>query len=427
MTINFKLATSGLLLAALLTAASAQAATVITPAFGQTRPASTAPASQTLPQGEGRSQYPPPPWPAEALAKDGQGEGQGGDGGKPFVPASSSAHRPEAPTGPALVYGDRVLSEDTAWRGEILVEGVLVVAPQATLSVEPGTTVRFRRKGAQAPLLVVQGRLVAAGTRETPVLFTSSFVEPTPGDWQGILFLGSEKKNQLENCRIEGAETGLEALFSNVTLKAVFVDQAGTGMRFQDTLVVVDGGGASNCDTGLQLTESEATLRNLSLVANRQGLTAQRSSVYLSDANLSGNRAAAFSADSSRVKVQGGALLGNGSGATLLDCEGSVTGTKLANNREFGLSLTSSRVKVSGNVISGNGSNGIVVFGGAAVAWDNAIYQNAGYDLYHAGVEEFRAPANWWGEGVPKIFDNGGRGRVLYQPVLAARPAPQAR
>jgi hypothetical protein len=320
-----------------------------------------------------------------------------------------------------------VLVEDTVWRGEVLVEGVLAVAPQATLSVEPGTVVRFRRKEAQAPLLVVQGRLVAVGTRENPVLFTSNFAAPAPGDWQGILLLGSEKKNQLENCRIEGAETGIDAIFSSLSLKGVWVERAGTGMRFQDTVVTMDAGGASSCDTALRFSESEATLRSPSLTGNRQGLIAQRSSIYLLEGNLSGNQAAAFIGDSSRVKIQGGALLANGSGVTLTGCEGSISGAKLAKNREFGLSLATSRVKVTGNVISGNGNNGVIVADGAAVAWDNAIFENAGYDLYHAGVEEFRAPANWWGGGEPKIYDNGGRGRVLYLPVLAARPQPPQR
>jgi hypothetical protein len=338
------------------------------------------------------------------------------------APVPEPVRRAEAARNATLVYGDQVLNEDTVWRGEILVEGVLAVAPQATLSVEPGTVVRFRRKGAQAPTLVIQGRIVAVGTKDAPVLFTSNFAAPAPGDWQGILLLGSEKKNQLENCRIEGAETGIEALFSNLTLKGVRAERAVTGMKFQDALVVMDGGGVSECDTALRFSESEATLRNLTLTGNRRGISALRSSIYLLDGILSGNQSVAFFGDSCKVKIQGGAQLGNGSGLMLLGSEGSVTGVKLMKNREFGLSLAASRVKVSGCVISGNGNNGLIAADGAAVVWDNAIYENAGYDLYYAGVEEFRAPANWWGGAVPKIYDNGGRGHVLYAPILVARP-----
>src|SRR5665647_1626261 len=77
--------------------------------------------------------------------------------GRPATPAAGEARRAEASFHPAVVYGNRLLSEDTVWRGEVLVEGVVAVAPQATLSIEPGTVVRFRRRGAQAPLIVVQG------------------------------------------------------------------------------------------------------------------------------------------------------------------------------------------------------------------------------------------------------------------------------
>ena len=333
------------------------------------------------------------------------------------VPAAEPLPRGEAPFSPALVYADRVLSEDTVWRGEVLVEGAVTVAPQATLSVEPGTVVRFRRKGAGAPLLVVEGRIVVTGTRETPVLFTSAFAVAAPADWQGIMLLGSEKKNVLENCRIEGAQTGLDALFSSVTLKNVRAERATVGMRFQDSLVVMDAGGAYQSDTGLSFSESEATLREVSVAGNRMGVLARESSVYLFEPNLSGNQAAAFTCDACRVKIQGGVILGNGSGVTLLASEGTVTGAKLTKNRDYGLSLTASRIRVSGNQISGNGKNGMIVFDGSSVAWNNSIYENAGYDLFNAGIEEFRAPGNWWGATGPKIFDNAGRGKILYNPI----------
>lgn len=337
-------------------------------------------------------------------------------------PAPEPVARSEAPLNPNLIYADRILSEDTLWRGEILVEGAVTVAPQATLTIEPGTVVRFRRQGAQAPLLVVQGRIVAAGTKETPVLFTSNFALPAAADWQGVMILGSEKKNILENCRIEGAQTALEALFSTVTLKNVRAERSGTGMRFQDTLVAMDAGGVFDCDTGLSFSESEATLRNISVEGNRLGILAKRSSVYLFEASFSGNKDAAFSGDNCRVKIQGGDVASNGSGVTLFQCEGSVTGAKLVKNREYGLSLTASRIRVSANQISGNGNNGLIVFDASSVAWDNAIFENAGYDLYNAGTEEFRAPGNWWGSLGPKIFDNAGRGKVSYAPPLNAMP-----
>lgn len=342
------------------------------------------------------------------------------------VPAAAPAAAPapvrvEAPFKPQLSYADKLLSEDTVWRGEVLVEGAVTVAPQATLTVQPGTVVRFRKTEGREALLLVQGRIVASGTKDEPIRFTSGFAAPAAGDWQGVTLLGSEKRNLLENCRIEGAKVALEALFSNLNLKGVRAERSGTGMHFQDALLVMEGGGASDCDTGLSLWNSEATLRGPNLVGNRLAVSARKSSVYLQDGSLAMNRSA-FSADNCRLKVTGGAVLDNGRGVTLFESEGEVSGMKIARNSDYGLSLTGSRVRVSGNLITGNGHEGIMVFDGAGVAWDNTISGNAGHDIYNAGVEEFRAPNNFWGEGGAKIFDNGGHGKVSTVPQLKTAP-----
>ncbi|UPU37185.1 right-handed parallel beta-helix repeat-containing protein [Geomonas paludis] len=337
------------------------------------------------------------------------------------APAAAAPQRAEAPFKPQISYGDQVLAEDTVWRGEVLVQGAVTVAAQATLTVEPGTVVRFKKSEGRNATLLVQGRIVAAGTKEDPVRFTSSFATSAAGDWLGITLLGSEKKNVLENCRIDGAQTGLEALFSNLTLKGVRAERCAVGMRFQDALVQMEAGGASDCDAGLVFANSEATLRSLNLIGNRVGISAQKSSLYLQDGSLAMNRSA-LSCDGCRVKLAGGAVLDNGRGVTLLESEGSVSGMKLARNSDYGISLTTSRVRVEGNLITGNGTQGMLVFDGAGVAWDNIISGNSGHDIYNAGTEEFRAPNNFWGESGPRIFDNGGRGKVGVVPQLKTAP-----
>ena len=333
----------------------------------------------------------------------------------PSPAAPLTARGGEASFAPQLSYGDVVLNEDTVWKKEVLVEGAVTVAPQATLTVEPGTVVRFRKGKGGEPVLLVEGRIDATGTKESPIRFTSSFATPTAADWHGITILGSEKNNVFENCRIDGAKIGIEALFARVALKGVRAERSVTGMRFQDTLVTMEGGGASDCDTGMSLAQSEATLRGVSLFGNRLAIGARQSSVYLQDGSLTMNRSA-FTCDNCRLKLAGGEVLDNGRGVTLTESEGSVTGVKLSKNTDYGLSLTGARVRVSDNAITGNGQEGILVFDGAAVAWGNVIEGNVGYDVYNAGVEEFRAPANRWGTSGPKIYDNGGLGKVNVTP-----------
>ncbi|UFS70330.1 right-handed parallel beta-helix repeat-containing protein [Geomonas sp. RF6] len=322
----------------------------------------------------------------------------------------------------AATYRERVISEDTVWRGEVKVEGAVAIASQATLRIEPGTVVRFRRGASSAGVLMVQGRLVAVGTAEAPILFAGSAPRAQGGEWQGIMLLGTEKKNLLEQCRIEGASTGVEILYSSATLKKVSATQCRTGAVVQDSFVTMDGCAFSGCDTGVSLRESEVENYRGTFSGNGQGIVARGGSLYLSEAEISGNRGTALFGINARLKITGGSVSDNGSGFFLSGCEGVISGMKVSASREMALALSHSRMRITGNEITRNGGTGIWVDDGSAVAWGNAIFQNGGHDLYNAGSEEFRAPGNWFGGGEPKVFENEGRGRVILAPILGARP-----
>ncbi len=335
---------------------------------------------------------------------------------------------------PDFSYHDAILTEDVTWRGEVRVEGVVTIAPQTTLTVEQGTIVRFGREGdttGHDAFLLVYGRVAALGTREKPILFSSHFAQPMAGDWQGIAMLGSEKKNLLENCRVEGAETGLDTSYSTVTLKNVHFSRCGTGARLRDSVVSAAGGGANGCITGLHLMDSEVEISDAAISGNRQGVVADGSSLYLAGGTVSRNDLDALKTADSRIRIAGGSFTANGTGLTLVSSQGSVTGARIAGNAGHGIVLADSRVKVHGNEIAGNGGAGIIVEDGKGGAWGNSIFANGEYDLVNKGTEEFRAMGNWWGAVDlsmigKRIYDrqmDSGRGRVFYLPVLAAKPA----
>lgn len=340
-----------------------------------------------------------------------------------------------SPGTPDFSYRDATLTEDVTWHGEVLVEGGVTVSPQATLTVEAGTVVRFRTASgdrSSAAVLLIQGRILVSGTNEKPVLFTSGYEEPRSGDWQGIVLLASEKKNLIEHCQVEGAETGLDASFSRFTMNNALFVKCRTGVRGQDSLLAVSGGGASNCIVGLTLYDCEADIRDANFSSNRRGVTAARTSLYLAGSTLYGNDFEAMTAENSRVRVLGNSFTLNGSGLSLTSCEGSVSANRILKNTDYGLTLIRSRVKANGNEIAQNGKVGVRVEEGSSVAWGNMFFANGSYDLYNAGSEEFRAIGNWWGEGTPadigkRIFDqraDNGRGRVLYMPILKEKPLP---
>jgi hypothetical protein len=79
------------------------------------------------------------------------------------------------------------ISVNTTWlsaNGPYIVEGNTLVQEGITLTIEPDVTVEFETGMA----LQVDGELVAIGTVDMPVVFTSAALLPEPGDWGYISF-----------------------------------------------------------------------------------------------------------------------------------------------------------------------------------------------------------------------------------------------
>jgi len=351
---------------------------------------------------------------------------------KPTTGNAAAQQRTMTDRKPAFAYRDQVLTEDVSWRGEVLVEGTVTIAPQATLTLEPGTVVRFRRTAGNengSAALLVQGRIHARGSNDKPVLFTSAFDGVMAGDWDGIVLLASEKKNLMEHCRVEGAVTGFEGMFASLTMKHVQFAACRTGVKFRDSSAVIAGGGANGCGVGLFLRESEVDIMDANFSRNRQAVIATGTSLYLAGTTFSSNEGVALTADSCRLRISGCSFTANGSGLRLNSCEGSVSASRIDKNTDDGLSLVKSRLKVNGNELSQNGKVGLRVADGGSVAWGNTFSANGDYDLYNAGDEDFIAIGNWWG-GVPastlgrRIYgrhQDANRGAVRYIPSLPVR------
>lgn len=331
------------------------------------------------------------------------------------------------------VLRNLLITEDTTWRGEVAVEGWVRIAPQTTLTIEPGTVVRFRRTTAgiaASPGLLVQGRLVVRGSSESPVRFTSANDTPVAGEWYGIILLASEKKNIIEQCIIEGAVMGLDASYSTVTMNGVRFRFCGTGARLAESVAAISGGEMGGSDLGMDLDGSEIDLRDTRLSGNASGLKAKRSSLYLAGVHISGCEGTGLDAVDTRLRLEGGVVERCEAGIILAECEGSVTRTIVAANRRTGLHLSRSRVKVSGSEITRN-DVGLMVDDDWGIAWGNSFSANGAYDIYNAGSEDFRAMANWWGPGQAletigdRLYDGGddpARGGVLVAPLLDSLP-----
>ena len=331
-------------------------------------------------------------------------------------------------------YENATLTEDVTWRGIVVVQGALVVAPQATLRIDPGTEIRFSASKASLnpARLVVLGRLQCVGTPDRPVHFTSNPAAPSKrGEWGGLLLLSSEKRNQLEHCRIEGAETGVEARFSTISLKSVVISTATTGMILRDSIAGMTTSTVSGCDTGIEAHDSELEVRETTVAQNRRGAALYDSSVLLSSVKVAGNTLQGILAEECRIKLTSSEITGNGLGAEISGGEGQVFLCRFMRNTDTALHLASARLKVNHCQITDNLHDGLKLEDDSATIWDNAFSGNGGDNLVNAGSENITALQNWWGamdeSSVKKtLFDStrdGRFGAVNVFPWLLEKPA----
>ena len=77
--------------------------------------------------------------------------------------------------------------------------GVVYVTDGATLTIEPGTKI-VGEKNSRGALIITRGcKLIANGTPDKPIVFTSDQATPQRGDWAGIVLLGRARTNSSYN------------------------------------------------------------------------------------------------------------------------------------------------------------------------------------------------------------------------------------
>lgn len=329
------------------------------------------------------------------------------------------------------VYNEAVLTEDVTWSGSILVRGFVVVAPQATLRIDPGTVVRFSASAQQQPNLVVQGRLHAAGSPEKPIVLMSDLARPERGSWGGIVFLSTEKRNLLEHCRIEYAVTGIDLRFSTVILKNVSIMQANTALLSHDGVVHMTAGTVSDSSTGIEMHNSEFDGRGMTVDSCQRGFLLEKSSVVLLEPTVVNNRLSGAEANDCRIKISGGEFSGNIVGARINGGEGQIVMTRFLRNSQTALHLLGSRLRIQRCLFADNLKDALRTEDGRALLLNNAFVSNVGFNLYNAGSEAVSARQNWWGTAEQslirqKIYDasrdkNAGVVEVL--PWLNEKPA----
>lgn len=138
------------------------------------------------------------------------------------------------------------ISRDTTWSGTILVSGDVYVEPSATLTITPGTVIKFKRIDESSDQnmfdidspyypqteLIIRGRLIAEGTEKEKITFTSAEIDARPADWGAVNFLGSDA-NVIRYCRFMFAYNGVHAHGSSVAISNSEFVKNGVGISFK--------------------------------------------------------------------------------------------------------------------------------------------------------------------------------------------------
>ncbi|HEV2130688.1 MAG TPA: hypothetical protein VGR27_06275, partial [Longimicrobiaceae bacterium] len=128
--------------------------------------------------------------------RDGTGPGNGGT-----IPAGAAVISTN-------ITQDRTLYRDTVYT----LRGFIKVANNATLTIQDGTRIEGDYEVVGSSLFVLRGaRIRALGTRERPIVFTSSRPagQRASGDWGGLIIVGNGIINRIPEVVLEGTGTDL--------------------------------------------------------------------------------------------------------------------------------------------------------------------------------------------------------------------------
>ena len=239
------------------------------------------------------------------------------------------------------------IGSNITWRGNYVINGAPSVNSGATLTLDPGTIVKFQTNQRR---LRVNGTLDAQGTAERPIYFTSykddtvgddtngdgSASSPAGGDWREIE-IGSTGSSTLSHvvARYGGANTCCGQSRANV------YNNGGILNIFNSTLAT-----SSSVGSGFKQASGTTTIESTDVYGQPWGLVLSNGNLSVSESSIHDNTSGGISASAGILSVASTTFADN-------DNAGSVWGAvdiTLSNNTATG---TGQKFVMSNNV-SGN-------------------------------------------------------------------------
>ena len=238
------------------------------------------------------------------------------------------------------------ITKDTTWQGIVVIDGPTTVNAGVTVTIMSGTKVKFKYyRGYREPekrlSLNVKGALIAEGTAQNPIYFTSDAPDPQNGDWSMLRLFSSSTQSRFRYVVFECAQQGLNVWKEDPLIThCVFRWNNWEGIYFE-----------SYCN---------ATLDTCLMMENGyNGLAAEQfNTLTLRYCEVRRSGTNGVHCDASTMTVQDSWILENAASGLSVDDNGSMTalGDLIAGNRGWGVGVGegSNTVRLGNCKISSN-------------------------------------------------------------------------
>jgi len=280
-------------------------------------------------------------------------------------------------------YVEGSITQDTVWTlvdSPFVVSKNVTVYPNVTLTIEPEVEVRFGGNFS----MIIEGRLVAKGTKDRVITFTSNSYEPEAGDWGAINFTGAQS-SLLTHCIIEYGTNGV-------------MIEDGT-LNIQESLVKL------NSENGIMITNGYVEAKKNEIVNNTMSgiyiAGGNRVNVQNNNITLNGDGVTVTGNSTKEITIHQNEILFNAQSGILLLEANALDNTVILNNalseNSYGFYVsTNTSTYITRNYISNNTAGIFYERGNDHKAYFNDIYDNSlGMNVSCAVVN---ATYNYWGD-----------------------------
>ena len=314
-------------------------------------------------------------------------------------------------------YVQGVISTDTTWTAAdspYLIVGHAIVNYFTTLTVEPGTVVKFTG----SYYLRIDGILNAQGTEDNRIVFTSNAVTPQAGDWHSIYFTNTSVDEDciLDYVDVEYSTNGVQCESASPTI-------SNSAISYTTNYGIYANNGSSPIVSHNTINESTYGVYAVNSSPPISNNTIQNYASY--GVYASGGFSSAIS---DNTFTQTFSYIGTGTGIYCENSSPTISGNTIEKSSIGVYCYRNSSPVISDNVIVGNSNKGIYAYGEYSynpmpTINNNEIHSNANYDLqlyrYQSPETVVDATYNWWNSCNPeeiseRIYDHHDDGNSAY-------------